>query len=203
MEHTSNNLANNDKKANLTIYCHFSFKRPKGKEYGLFAVAFYSDFEGKNLITSKTRKMDLWENQQFITAIQSYENALRTIHEYQGLMRSAGIRQVMLVTDNSTLAGWIEKPKKNKMYFPYMEKAVKNYRVGGIKEIVLGVGLCDTRKSEKSYKYCTEDKVSNDYKPKNTKTYSKSLIQVGEYKSALDIIEQDISIPKSEGIEEV
>ena len=31
-----------------TIYCHFSFKRPnKGIDgYGLFAVAFYRDFEG-------------------------------------------------------------------------------------------------------------------------------------------------------------
>lgn len=191
------------RKKNMTIYCHFSFKRPKGKNYGLFAVAFYSDFEGKKLITKKTRKLDLWVNHQFITAIQAYEHALFTISELQGMMCEVGIRQVMLVTDNSTLAGWIEKPSKNKNYEPYMQKAVKNYRVGGPKEIVIGVGLCEPRKSEKSYKYCTEENVSNDYIAKSDNednTPKNYKLQVGEYKSALDIIDGDLNIPKIEGI---
>lgn len=204
-ESVNNNENMVEKKKGITIFCHFSFKRPKGKSYGLFAVAFYSDFIGKKLITQKTRKFDLWEDHQFITGIQAYEHALLTIYELQGMMVEAGIRQVMLVTDNTTLAGWIEKPNKNKNYAPYMQKAVKSYRVGEPKEIVIGIGLCEPRKSEKSYKYCTEEKVSNVYVPKaaNQAAPSGYKIQIGEYKSALDIIDSDINIPEIGGISDV
>ena len=183
-----------------TIYCHFSFKRPKGADYALFAVAFYRDFEGKKLIMHVTRKIDLWENHQFITAIQSYEHALMTIYENQGLMKDANIGQVMLVTDNSILAGWILNPKKNKTYYKYMERAVSPYRTGSYKEVVLGIGLCDPRKAEKSYKYCKEEFVSNDYKPAKKVSNSDSenggksvinKINIGEFISVDDIIKAD------------
>lgn len=155
---------------NITIYCHFSFKRPKGKDYGLFATAFYWDFEGKKLITSFTRKFPLWKDHQFITAIQAYEHALFCIHNCQGAMRKNGINNVMLVTDNSTLAGWIENPKKNKQYTEYMNRAVEMYRAGAPKEINLSIGLCEVRDYEKSYKFCKEDKVINNTEPVITKT---------------------------------
>ena len=183
-----------------TVYCHFSFRRPKGQQYGLFAVAFYSDYEGKNLLIAKTRKFDLWEDQQFVTAIQSYEHALATIYELQGEMLHANVRQVMLVTDNSTLAGWIIEPTKNKWYTEYMKKAVQNYKIGGAKEIVVGVGLCEPRKSEKSYKFCTEKRVCNNYTPSNDKE-KKYAIPIGKFKSANDIIEEDISVPQIIGME--
>ena len=77
-------------------------------------------------------------------------------------MRANGIDKVMLVTDNSTLAGWIENPKKNKAYVEYMNRAVEHYRAGANKEITLGIGLCEVRDYEKSYKFCREDKVIND-----------------------------------------
>ncbi len=188
-----------------TIYCHFSFKRPKGNIYGIFAVAFYSDFEGKKIITKKVRKFDLWVDHQFITAIQSYEHALLTIYEFQGQMRDAGINQVMLVTDNSTLAGWIENPKKNKNYSEYMEKAVKPYRVGSYKEIVIGVGLCEVRKAEKSYKFCKEELVSNNYIPieKRSKSSQGYKLNIGEYKSVLDIISEDKATPEIIGIKTI
>lgn len=145
-----------------TVYCHFSFRRPKGKDYGLFAVAFYVDKEGKRLISQATRKFPLWKNHQFVTAIQSYEHALYSIYSLQGALRAHGFTNIMLVTDNSTLAGWIEDPRKNKAYTAYMNRAVEMYRVGAPKEIVLGIGLCDVRDYEKSYKFCKEDKVIND-----------------------------------------
>ena len=189
------------------VYCHFSFKRPKGKQYGLFAVAFYSDFEGKRHILHKVRKFDLWQNHQFVTAIQSYEHALLTIYEYQGMMKEAGISQVMLVTDNSTLAGWIENPNKNKKYAEYMNRAVKPYRSGSFREIVVGVGLCEARKSEKSYKYCKEELVCNNYIPQEKKNESKSgyKIDIGQenYTSALDILDQDKSIPEITGMKQI
>ena len=53
----------------VTIYCHFSFKRPRGETYGIFAVAFYSDFAGKDLITYKVRQIELWKDHQFVTAM--------------------------------------------------------------------------------------------------------------------------------------
>ena len=139
-----------------TVYCHFSFKRPKGKNYGLFAVAFYLDFDGKILTAQATRRYPLWENHQFITAIQAYEHALYSIYNWQGIMRNKGITRVMLVTDNSTLAGWIENPKKNKQYTTYMNRAVEQYKAGAPKEITMDVGLCEVRDYEKSYKFCKE-----------------------------------------------
>lgn len=144
-----------------TVYCHFSFKRPKGADYGLFAVAFYNDFEGKKLTAQATRRFPLWKDHQFVTAIQAYEHALYSIYNWQGAMRQAGITSVMLVTDNSTLAGWIQDPKKNKKYTEYMNRAVEKYRAGAPKEITLSIGLCEVRDYEKSYKFCREDKVIN------------------------------------------
>lgn len=153
-----NTILNNKGK---TVYCHFSFKRPKGKDYGLFAVAFYTDFEGKHLTAQATRQYPLWKDHQFVTAIQAYEHALYSIYIWQGVMRKNGITNVMLVTDNSTLAGWIQNPKKNKKYTEYMNRAVAQYRAGAPKEITLGIGLCEVRDYEKSYKFCREDKVIN------------------------------------------
>jgi len=170
---------------NKTVYCHFSFRSPKDKSYGIFAVAFYRDFEGKKLITYKTKKLELWEDQQFIKAIQSFANALTVIHKYQGMMLSAGVRQVMLVTDNSILAGWIKNPEKRKEYTKYLKRAFKPYRVGEVKEIVLGVGLCAPRKAEKSYKYCREDKVSNTTQSE----FSSNKLKINNYVSVFDIME--------------
>lgn len=198
------NTSNINSKATVSnkhrqIYCHFSFKRPKGKEYGLFAVAFYRDFEGKDLITYKVRRMPLWDNQQFVTAIQSYENALRTISEMQGYMMNGDIYSVMLVTDNSTLAGWIENPSKNKAYFRHMMRANKHYKIGGAREIVINVGLCEPRHSEKSYKYCKEE-LAIDEMPHSTKV-NKIKVDTNslKYSSVLDIIKADESIPMIDG----
>lgn len=184
-----------------TVYCHFSFKRPKGKAYGLFAVAFYRDFIGKQLIHHVTKRLELWKDHQFVTAIQSYGYALNCIYELQGMMKDANISQVMLVTDNSTLAGWIEYPKKSKAYLPYMEKAVKPYRTGSYKEIVIGVGLCEVRSSEKAYKYCKEDFAVNEYTSSdNSKQVGGYKIDIGEYKSAMDIVSEDKAVPSIIGL---
>ena len=199
----NNSIEKTNKNKGSTVYCHFSFKRPKGENYGLFAVAMYRDFDGKKLITSKTRKFKLWEDHQFVSAIQAYEHALLSIYEWQGMMLSAGIRQVMIVTDNSTLAGWIESPKKNKNYAPYMQRAVKMFKVGSPKEIAIGIGLCEPRESEKSYKYCKEERVENDYTPEEDKKDGMYKLKVEEYKSALDIINDDISIPIIDGMKDV
>lgn len=154
--------------ANEKIYCHFSFRRPKEKnaegkleycDYGIFAVAFYWDTEGTQLITKQVRKLPLWENHQFITAIQSYSNALKVISELQGYMIKNGIKLVSLVSDNSTLVGWIVNPNKNKTYTKYMKRAVEDFRFGGKHELVVAVNVLEARKSEKSYKFCCKKYV--------------------------------------------
>lgn len=184
---------------NLTVYCHFSFKRPKSKKgIGYFAVAFYSDACGKNLIAQKTVERMLWEDHQFITAIQSYSFALSFIYQWQGVMVGKGISHVMLVTDNSTLAGWIEDPNKNKTYTEYMMKAITPHRVGAEKEIILGIGLCDVVNYEKSYKYCKEEYISDCDKVKTKSSRSKKVRKVmrtddAQYRSIYDMMEDDIS----------
>lgn len=193
----------------VTIYCHFSFKRPnKGIDgYGLFAVAFYRDFEGKSLMYRITRRIKLWENHQFVTAIQSYEHALRVISDCQGAMRQNNITQVLLVTDNSTLAGWIENPKKNKSYTDYMNRAVANYRVGSPKEIVVSIGLCEVRDYEKSYKYCSERYVEESPITSNkTNESGKRVIAIGgasKYKTISEMLAENDSMPIVEGMTEI
>lgn len=162
-----------------TVFCHFSFRRPKGVDYGLFAVAFFFEYEGKKPTARVTKKLPLWKNHQFITAIQSYNFALSYIYHWQSIMKLRGIDTVMLVTDNSTLAGWIENPKKNKDYTEWMNKAVEDYRLGGQKEIEIGVGLAKVRNYEKSYKFCKEKYIEEE-----PVEYSKSI--TGEHAINLD-----------------
>ena len=195
------------------IYCHFSFKRPRDKEtkqylgYGLFAVAFYFDMEGKKQATHITRRFDLWKNHQFVTAIQAYEHALYCIHSFQGQMRESGITEVYLVTDNSTLAGWIENPKKNKAYTAWMNKAVSAYRVGAPKEITLAIGLLDVRDYEKSYKYCYDEYVVNNEESSGVikdKSTGKRLINLTatntQYSTITEIENSNSAKPEIEGM---
>lgn len=105
----------------------------------------------------------------------------------------------MLVTDNSTLEGWIVNPKKNKNYTEFMERAVEQFRLGAPKEIVLGIGLCQARHAEKSYKYCKEELAINELDQNNEE--GKTIINkidIGEnYKSAFDILKDSKEIIKT------
>lgn len=143
------------------VYCHFSFRRPKGSSVGIFAACIFADEAGRVSVARKVREFPLWLNQQHVTAIQAYEHALLSIWEWQGKLLSHGVTDVILVTDNSILAGWIEEPKKNKEYIQWMQRAVSSYRTGGAKEIMLNIALAEPRASEKSYKYCRPELVEN------------------------------------------
>ena len=120
-------------------------------------------------------------------------------------MRQAGITNVMLVTDNSTLASWIQDPKKNKKYTEYMNKAVEKYRAGAPKEITLSIGLCQVRDYEKSYKFCREDKVINNNNDVVRKTESGiKVIDIAasniEYKTISQIEESNPNKPEIVGM---
>lgn len=175
------------------LYCHFSYRRPRGEDYILCATAFYKDFEGKQLVCSFTRAFDMWENQQYVCAIQSFEHALFCIWENQAEIMKYGVKSVFLVTDNSALAKWIENPKKNKTYIPYMLKAWENYRRGQSKEIMINVGLCETRKLEKSHKFCKVELIRNKLPQAsiNTASHTYKLDIEHKAKTIQEIIEKD------------
>ena len=203
-------VGNQNKNTPTTVYCHFSFKRPnKGADgYGLFAVAFYRDYEGKKVIYHITKQMNLWENHQFITAIQSYENVLRVISDMQGDMIQNGIRKVILVTDNSTLAGWIMNPKKNKAYTAYMNRAIEKYRAGSPRQLLVDIELDEVREYEKSYKYCNEKyAVKTEEAKVIKKDDGRSVVNIdtirGGYKTISQILAENNKGPSIVGLREV
>lgn len=169
-----------------TVYVHFSFRRPKNASYGIFAVAMFADEDGKKFLGSTTRAFNLWRDQQYVSAIQSYEHALYCIWENQQKMSKAGVTDVMLVTDNSTLAKWIENPNCRPDYAKYMKMANKKYVMGGEKTIRLNIGLYKTLKSEKSYKFCREELIQN-------KKYVglAGKIDTSSFKNVYEIIDDD------------
>lgn len=173
------------------IYCHFSFRR-KCSETGIFAVALYTDKEGKNLVDKKVKEHILWENHQHITAIQAYENALRCLWEWQPILIEHRVTNVILVTDNSNLAGWIENPRKNKNYYKYMARANSQYRVGASRELRIAVGLAEPRRVEKSYKYCHEKYVIGNNPVGADKIGDHKIgLSESEYSTVLDILDAD------------
>lgn len=168
------------------MHCHFSYRRPKGKNYGLFACALYLNEGGKEAFKPtavKVRKYPLWMNQQHVTAIQSYQHALECIWDWQYQLIKHNVTDVMLVTNNSTLEGWIIDPYKNKAYTSYMKKAVSPYRTGASKELLINVGVLRARESERSKKYCREDMVCN-----NSSYNKQNRISIDGGKSILDIV---------------
>jgi len=144
-----------------TIYCHFSYRRPKGQNFAVFTSAFYKDEEGTEYICHFTRAFNMWENQQYVCGVQSYEHALYCIWVNQKELIERGISVVNLVTDNSALAKWIADPKSNKNYTYWINRAQSNYALGKNKEININVGLCKPTRSEKSYKFNTIDQIIN------------------------------------------
>lgn len=182
-----------------TVYVHFSFRRPTHKKYGIFSVAMYGDESGRVFLGSTTRAFRLWKDQQYVTAIQSYEHALYCIWENQGKMASAGVTDAMLVTDNSTLAKWIENPDKRPDYAYYMKRANRQYTMGGDKTIRINIGLCEPLKSEKSHKFCREELIQN----KKPADDSGRISTVGMHKVSDIINSEDMSIVGIESHEEL
>lgn len=187
------------------VYCHFSYRRPRGQDYGIFTAALYADREGKKLVVRKTRAYKLWENHQHVTAIQSYEHALRSIYEWQGELLCRNVTNVLLVTDNSILAKWIMNHKANRAYTKYMEQAVNQYRLGATKEILLAVGLLGVQKSEKSHKFCKPENVTN-METLNNKEDAKEIrlrFNGKAMKSVIDILEEEEEQKKIDGMDAV
>ena len=185
-----------------TIYCHFSFRRRNNNEYGLFSVAFYSDYDGKKCLGHITRKESLWVPEgSYITAIQSYEHALRTIFESQPIFKKHSVDRIYLVSDNSALVKWVCNHKTCR-FKGYMEKAVEEYRLGAIHEITIPIGMCKPWKNEKSYKYCNERYIYEDKSAKIVASDGVNKLDLGDMQlqSLADIEKDNIARPVVMGI---
>ena len=149
-------------KPGLTVYLHFSFRKPKDAKYAVFAVACFLDPEFKKLITRYVTSDILWNpDSQHINSIQSYYKALEYIYNNQGDMLRNGISTVILVSGNSSLVNWILGRGRNTYYNSYVESISEPFRFGAPKEIVVGVGLLEAIDTEKSKKYCKPEYADN------------------------------------------
>lgn len=193
-----------------TIFLHFSSRRPNGKQFGMFSVACYADYNAKKLLTKEVTAMELWDDSQHISSIQSYYNALDYIYRHQAEMQAVGIGNVMLVTNNSTLVKWILNEGRNKYYMNWVDFATKQFRFGQNKEIILGVGILNARETEKSKQYCilknvrNLDEVTQEIETKGKKKKYKINVPVedaSKFKTIFDIMAEND--PEVLGIDEV
>jgi hypothetical protein len=167
MQNTEQPQADKSKEPKIA-YCHFAAYSPKGKNYGLFSCIISADKFGYRVAARKVMALELWEQQQYVTYCQSLWFALRCIWEWQGKMMNAGITNVMLVTNKTVLAKWIENPNKCKNYKKYMGRASADFKVGGKSEIILPVGLLQPME-ERASKYCKMEFVDN---PEDVKRFN-------------------------------
>ena len=149
-------------KKGITIYMHFSFRRPKNENYAVFAVTCYKDLEFKQLITKNITSDILWKPEsQHINSIQSYYKALEYIFNNQGDMLRNNITNVVLVSANSSLVNWIMGRGRNTGYIKYVDNISAPFRFGAPKELLVGVGLMEAVDHEKSKQYCKPERADN------------------------------------------
>lgn len=168
------------------LYCKFTSRIPKGEKYGYFVTVLYKDVACTQEIAHSICKLQLMENVQYVNSIQSYGAALESIRNWQGKIRAMGEYNVILMTYNSTLAKWIEEPKKAGKYEKYLESINSLYRVGGVREIKLAIGLAYDSKNTAS-KYCSAIKIDK-IKAAKEEEYKENKQRA--FKSALDIINE-------------
>lgn len=205
-----------------TIYLDFGCRRPEktenGLRYGLFAAAVFRDTVDKKPIFVKVFKADLWEDDDYITSIQSYAMALEALYQMQPYMMKAGIKRVMLRNTSALLLNIIEEPRARKRFAKWAEKAITPYKVGAVKEIKLGIGLCDRVEYERARKYCKEENVTDDIRdlsrdknvvsakanPKathviHTGTKNNLGVITNTRKTIYDMIEDSVEVPEIDG----
>lgn len=186
------------------VYCHFSFRRMKDTDYGIFAVAFYLDYDGTNYLGRSVKVEKLWENHQYITSAQSMRFALQCIYEIQNALINKGVKNVYLVTDNTTLASWVTSNKKSQMAKVQMARVWQDFRAHEKKELTINVGLAKVRKTEKSYKYCKLENAENKHELEEAQEVREVKYKVdlgNNHRSILDMLEEEV--PKFEGVGEV
>ena len=178
------------------VYCHFSFRRLKGKEYSIFACACYGDKESKELLEKNVEIHKLWLDHQHVTAVQSYWFALKCLYDWQNKFLDLGITNILLVCNNSNLVNAIAKPKKSGFVADYLEDVYRHY-VNGDKSFELPIGICEAVTRDKSVKFCREDLVTNfdDYAVETTLENSNSIAKLdfgdSEFSSVDEILEKD------------
>ena len=205
-----------------TLYLDFGCRRPEktedGKRYGLFSAAVFKNTTDRKPVFVKVFKADLWLDDDYVTSIQSYALALEALYQMQPYMIKAGVRQVMLRNTSALLLNIIEEPRARKKFVKWAEKAITPYRLGAIKEIRLGIGLCERVEYERARKYCKEENVTDDIRDLSgrkeittseessrvkhvihTGTKNNLGVVTNTRKTIYDMIEDSIEVPEIEG----
>lgn len=177
----------------MDIYCNFAFRRQSKENYIIFTNIFYADKELKRPLEKKTRAYKMWENQQYVCAVQSYEYALNCIFESEYIMLKHNVDRVWLVTANSALVGWLKGSRHNE-YEKWVKKARQPYLPGGKKEIHVEIGVLPAINNDPAYRYCKVANVENEIPfTKNDNTVNK-VNAIGF--NVVDILNDSIDIKK-------
>ena len=184
------------------LYCHFSFKRPKSENYGIFACACYTDKEYKNLVARNTEVYKLWLDNQCVTAMQSYWFALKCIYEWQEKINKAGFTNILLVCNNKFLVNTIADSKKSSFVGAYLEDVYRDY-VNGNKYFNIPIGICNAVKYDRARKFCSKEFVTNfdKYHIDNNDTVTKLSFEDSNLLSVDELLDSDTNTANEPSID--
>ena len=142
------------------IYVYFSFRHIKKVDRMIASVAMYLDPEGTKLLNVRVTELNPWDNNNYVKTIQSYANVLNVLYEKQAMLDAYGFDQVVLMTDNKVLHGWIANGSSHG-HAEWFKRANRPFRVGGEKEITVTVGLGMLASGNPAYKFCKPEYVDH------------------------------------------
>lgn len=150
------------------IYARFSCiskRNQEGKAEGIFAVAFYKQFDSKKPFYKTVEKFELWQNDNFTNICQSYWYLNEAIYYNQGVLEQMGVTEIVIVMHTKALYIWLrDNDKINRKYRKWVNKATKDYEIYGDKEIVIDRVLSPLVADEDKFKaryFCQEKFISN------------------------------------------
>ena len=171
----------------MNVYLHFAFRRAKSSDKALFSVAIFKEAEGRVLVAAKTVENKIWDDNPYILAIQSYDTALFWLYRWQNKLLSRGVKNVVLVTNNSILKKWIVNPNRGPRFQRVFRNINSKYCVGGPKELKVGVCVSKEEIDCKAYKFCNRKYLEND-----KQNEANNLVK--EYKSIYQVLEENDEI---------
>ena len=142
------------------VYIYFSFRHfQKSGDRMVVATAAYAEPEGKTLLGMKVVEVTPWSENNYVKVLQSYANALNYIYEKQETLKKNGYDQVVLMTSNKILYGWLINNECNS-HHKWFKLANRPFRTGAKKELTISTGLGVLTDKDLAYKYCKLEMVN-------------------------------------------
>lgn len=145
------------------VYIYFSFRHFQEEDKMVVATSAYADPDGKKQLGMRVVEVKAWDSNNYVKILQSYANALNYIYDKQETLKKNGFDQVILMTSNKILHGWLVNNECNN-HRKWFKIANKSFRSGAKKEIEIAVGLGLLAKSDLAYKYCKLELVDANLK---------------------------------------